>query len=117
MSPRFMASETGRMELLHPRMRKNLGGACLLHAQRRSAYSLGTAASRWPGRAAAPPLVVRRLSTSATVWPKPVSALVLFILSPPWSQAWGAGGDLWSLGVIPAVARSNLRGTRNGPPR
>lgn len=51
------------MELPFPAIMKIRGRACLLGRRE--------VVGRWPGRRRSPPLRVRRLSTSATVWPDP----------------------------------------------
>ena len=61
------------MELPFPAMMKIRGGVCLLDAQWLGGGQAG---------AAAPPLRVRRLITSATVWPDPTSAPERFVPLP-----------------------------------
>ena len=75
------------MELPFPAMMKIRGGACLLDAKWLGGGQAG---------AAAPPLRVRRLSTSATVWPDLPSAPARFVPPVPWLQR---GGTLWRLTV------------------
>lgn len=71
------------MVLPFPAMMKIRGGVCLLDAK------LGGGQAG----AAAPPLRVRRLSTSATVWPDPTSAPERFVPPAPGPREAGLCGD------------------------
>lgn len=82
-------------------IRKISEGACIRH-------SLGTTALGWPGRAAAPPMVVRRLSTNATVWPDPVRALA-FLIPYPWSQTVEAGSPPLASITLQQVSKGACR--------
>lgn len=86
------------MELLFPAMMRMQGGACLLDTK----WLWGAQSRNDCLPVAGPtlqPLTVRKLDTSATVWPDPLGALEGFIRSFP--QSPGQLGALGSLGGDP----------------